>query len=476
MSKKTILILLGFIFLFSFRLARAEVIINEIMYAPINGEAEWIEIFNSGNNSVDLTDWRFFNNADDSAPLRLQKGSALLSGGSYAIITSTADWNSFSGTVFSSSQFSLPNDSSKYNTYKAISDSDKKIINSVTYTTLADASGTGNSLQFFNNLWQAASPTPGAPNYISAGSTAESNNSSVSYGLPANSFSAQDTVDTKTKAIEIPQIKTKIIAPTLAFVGMPVLFNASATGYSGESLFSGKYFWNFGDGDSKEIKLTDATKFTHTFFYEGEYAVSLEYYQNYYSENPNASDKITIKIVPADISISRVGDEKDFFVEISNNTNYDADLSKWVLSSAERSFTLPKNTILKSKSKMMVSSKITNFSILDKDTLKLINPQGETIFDYAALQKPIKTLTNSSASAKISTAKDNSNATAEIPVDNLLAQIPPNNTATKDNFKYGILGLVAFLGISTSATYFIRSRKRKITSQTAGNDFEIIDE
>ena len=41
-----------------------DILINEIMYQPNKGtpenEHEWIEIYNRGSTSVDLTDWRFY--------------------------------------------------------------------------------------------------------------------------------------------------------------------------------------------------------------------------------------------------------------------------------------------------------------------------------------------------------------------------------------------------------------------------------
>ncbi|MCX6751681.1 MAG: lamin tail domain-containing protein [Candidatus Nomurabacteria bacterium] len=483
MSKKTILVLLGFAFLLNFRLACAGVIINEVMYAPASGDSEWIEIFNSGSESIDLSDWRFFNNETDSAPLRLQKGSAILPGGGngYAIITTTSDWNSFSGTVFSSSQFSLPNDSSKYNTYKAIADSNKQIINSITYTTSTDTSNTGNSLSLIKGEWKSATKTPNAQNYNSVEILPASNNNSGSSG---SNSSTQST--TQTKIVEIPKIKTEITTKTLAFVGIPIEFSASTTGHSNELLNYGKYFWNFGDGDSKETKVSDTAKFTHTFFYEGEYTIALEYYQNYYSESPDASDEITIKIIPANVSISNVGDEKDFFVEISNDTDYDADISKWILSSSQKSFTLPRNMILESKKKIILSPKITGFSILDKDTLKLLNSQWGTVFDYSASLKPVEVLAKKSVkvSTAISTAvkPPNGGFTAEsaneqIPSDNLEATAVKSdtNTGTGNNLMYGI-GLFAFLGLSTSAAYFVRARNRKIIPGVPGGDFNIIDE
>ncbi|MFA5936276.1 MAG: lamin tail domain-containing protein [Candidatus Paceibacterota bacterium] len=481
--KKIILCLAIFFLLFEFKLAYAEVVINEIMYAPASGGSEWIEIFNSGNDSVDLSDWRFFNNKDDSAPLRLQKGPIILASGEYAIITTVANLDSFSGTVFSSSQFSLPDDSSKYNTYKAISDSKKLIVNSITYdTSLGGNKESGNSLQLINGSWKASLPTPGKENStIAQDSSSDSN-------IETASSSTQNT-DTKAKIAEVAKIKTKITAKTFAFAGVPIEFKANTTGYNNEQLSYGQYFWNFGDGDSKETKARDVTKFAHTFFYEGEYIVSLEYFQNYYSNNPDAVDEIIIKVVKADVSISNVGDEKDFFVEISNNTNYDADLSKWILSSNTKSFILPKNTIIQPKKKIILSPKITGFTILDKDSLKLSNSQWETVFDYASFLNPIKILTKNSVPPKVSlkteinslnTIPENvENSEVEMPVENLGATAIKSlvdNTDSKDNFNYGILGLFVFLAVSSGAVYYIRTSNRKVMIEGAGNDFEILDE
>lgn len=501
MSKRIILVLSGVFLFLGCNIAFANVSINEIMYAPTNGGAyEWIEVFNSGNTSLDLNDYRFFNNKDDSSPLRLQKGSGVLAGGEYAIITTISNFDSFSGTVFSSSQFSLPDDSVKYNTYKAISDVNKQIIDSVTYdTSLGGSKESGNSLSKINNLWTSGVATPGVKNISSSNN---SNNVDNNVAATSNDNNIQNVTETKvkTKIAEVPKIKTEIKAKGYAFVGIPLEFDVNTTGYSGESLFQGKYFWNFGDGDSKEIKASNTNKFTHTFFYEGEYAVAVEYFTNYYSIVPDAVDKIIIKVVSPDIFISRIGDEKDFFIEITNNTVYDADLSLWALVDNGKSFIFPKNTILKSKNKIILSPKITNFSILDKDILKLVNSQRETIFDYGAsvvitpievldediiktkapISKPIYNTIQSGLDDTLNT--DNNTSLLEdilktkIPVNNLEAGAIKSDVPVKDNFKYWLFGLFALLGVSASGTYYIRNNNRMSKPAVEGNDFEILDE
>ncbi len=319
-----------------------------------------------------------------------------------------------------------------------------------------------------------------------------SSRSDFSTSSSGGSSLPQTTTETKTKVTEIQKIKTKIEGETLAFVGIPVEFNAMTTGHMNETLSYGKYFWNFGDGDSKEMDTSNKAKFTHTFFYESEYIVMLEYYQNYSSEEPDAIDKMTIKVIPANVSISNVGDEKDFFIEITNNTLYDADISKWILLSNQKSFTLPRNMILESKKKIILSPKITGFSFSDKDSLKLLNPQRETMFDYSGVLKPIETQTKNLVS-KISKLNTNESreavkppfggftaklADAEMPTDNLLANASESDIplAESSNFNYSIFGLFAFLGISGSTAYFIRNRNRKIIGEANGSDFEILDE
>jgi len=166
--------------------------------------------------------------------------------------------------------------------------------------------------------------------------------------------------------VVVQKIKTQISAKDFGLVGSPVVFQTITFGTTGEQLYSGKYFWNFGDGDSSEMKFPNVQSFTHTYLYPGNYRVSLSYYLNDFSSVPDATAQMSIKIVGADISISRVGNAEDFFVELSNNTDYDADISNWILASAQKSFRIPRDTILQVKNKMMISPKITNFSIVDK--------------------------------------------------------------------------------------------------------------
>lgn len=513
MSKKLILVLSVVIFLFGFKVARAEIVINEIMYAPQTGSAyEWVEIFNSGPDSIDLNNWRLFydSNADkvydsgESHPLTPRQGNnSILDPSQYAIIAKSPAvvtnyaWLNFSGTIFSAT-FSLSDEDAKL---IAIMNKDKVIKNFTTYNpSIGGDKDSGNSLQLMNDkIWKAATPTPGTVNETTTSTPppADGSSSDESSSSTSNTSSSSSSSEENTKTAEIKKIKTHITTKTLGFVGLPIFLDAVVFGLDGERLHYGKYFWNFGDGDSKEINLTDSQSFTHTYFYPGDYTVFLDYFSNpyIYKDVPDASDKIIIKIISADISISRVGDEKDFFVELSNNTDFSVDLSNWFLASAGKSFTIPRNTVLASKKKMIISPKITNFSITDKDTLKLMNSKREVVFDYftsivsviptkivAKNIVPVKLLVSETKSLNknITNSAIAENITENLPV---LAGVTMGGEATvlqsnisennSDNSYLPILGSIIFIGASASAVYFIR--RKKIIPQV-GNDFEILDE
>ncbi|MCX6752418.1 MAG: lamin tail domain-containing protein [Candidatus Nomurabacteria bacterium] len=502
MSKKIILIFMVVLFFSRFNFARAEVIINEVQIKPI-GES-FIELYNSGA-SQDLTGWFIKRKTASGLEYPLISASRLkdksIPADSYFLLTNEEGYiGNITSNVTWAKSYSFANDNTII-LYNASEDS----ISKIGWGDVSDCSDPcpsnppeGQSIQKTGSgSWVIATPTPGATNEVSATLASTASGSIVGGSTSSNSsnsFSTQTTTtaETKSKITEEPKIKVQIATKTLGFVDLPLSFQATAFGLSGEKLYYGKYFWNFGDGNSKEVSVTDSAQFTHTYFYPGEYVVSLDYYQNSYNLNvPDASNQITIKIIPADVSISKVGDEKDFFVELSNNTNYDVNISNWILGGGLKSFIFPKNTILGAKKKITVSPKVTGLSILDKDVLKLMNPQNEIIFDYAtsitsanmpALSKANRSVKNvvseAIAPAQVVSVDQNEQVSAE----NSLATSADEQASVassdvvKNNSVFNYLPMTIFLillGGSAVAVYFIRQRR---IIPNVGDDFKILDE
>ena len=116
--------------------ANADIVINEIMYDPAGQperDHEWIEIYNSGDEEVDLEGWRFFEN-NNNHRLALEQGDDMLieSNESIVIVQDTEafleDYEDYEGTILDSS-FSLNNGE-----YIALRDSDGEIADEVEYS------------------------------------------------------------------------------------------------------------------------------------------------------------------------------------------------------------------------------------------------------------------------------------------------------------------------------------------------------
>ncbi|HBA45492.1 hypothetical protein A2W67_01775 [Candidatus Nomurabacteria bacterium RIFCSPLOWO2_02_40_28] len=475
MAKKVALFFITLVFFSSCQVAFASLTITEIMYDLSGSDStssksrEWIEVYNSGSVlQVDASKWRVY----DGAGNRTINGEVdfTIPAGGYIIFagdkdTFLSDHPNFSGTVYDTGITSLNNTGANLK----ILDQDGEVIDLVTYASGQGGAGDGNSLQKISSSWQGSTPTPGVANETAMNSS----NTESSNSTSDNSFS---TTQTKSKVVEEPKIKTKITAKDFVFTGVPVEFQASTTRHSGEALFYGRYFWNFGDGDSREIKINDMIngKFTHTYLYEGDYNVTLEYYLNNYGDVPDAYDGVTIEVVPAEISISRLGDQQDFFVELSNNADYDTDISNWILKSDIKSFTIPRKTIINSKNKLIISSKVTQFSVLDRN-LKLTTPQGNIIFNFLPDIIPVKQSISKPSIDKVENKISENQSSSEMPIENLEIAALANDAAGENPMRAYILTTVmtVFLGISAGGVYFIR-RKKAVSS--AGDDFQILDE
>ena len=474
--RKLVLILAIFLFFSKFNFAQAEIVINEVELSP-TGE-RFLELYNTGNEVVDLTDWYMQRKTANGSSF----GSLVSSPNFEGKIINANGYFVISKNILNNSDIILDSLTLTESNTIQIKNSSGEVVNKVGWGDSNDCDSScpsnpveGKSIQKTETgSWIVSTPTPGVVNVNSA--TSFNNNN-----LTNTSSSTSTTTEIKEKTTEEVKMKVQIIGKSFAMTGLPFTLEGIAYGTNGEKLNYGKYFWNFGDGDSKEIRISNVNslqKFTHTYFYPGEYDVSLEYYLNYYGNIPDASSKITIKVAGADISISAVGDERDFFVELTNNTNYDADISNWILSSNERSFIFPQNTILKTKKKIIVSPKITNLLISDKNTLKLLTPQRETVFDYGASVAVLASVSISSKNIKSKVATsipdDSFVIDEQIPEENLPASAISSDVVENNGVRAYFLALVltVFIGTSAVAVYFIR-QKRTVLNE--GDDFEILE-
>ncbi len=162
--------------------------INEVMYDAPGADVshEWIEIINDGTSTASLAGVKLLEGSSHHT-LTLARGTNELLRDEYAIIadnasTFIAEHVSTDVPVFDSA-FSLNNDGELLRLVM-----DDRTIDSFSYTSSSGADGSGDSLQYFSDGWEAALPTPGAENVkgVHASSTEGTGESNSPPSLAAN--------------------------------------------------------------------------------------------------------------------------------------------------------------------------------------------------------------------------------------------------------------------------------------------------
>jgi hypothetical protein len=478
MKIKTLLFVVIFGFLSLFNFANAEVVITEIMYDVEGSDSgrEWIELYNNGESPVVIKggsagddSWRIFQQSQSGTENNrtlspdAYQGDMTINAGEYLVVTQDGvlfkgDWQSYTGNILVSSAMTLTNTSGTLGLRLGSGGVPWSLI---LYNSESGGNGDGKSLQLVGNAWLANTPTPGAANELGASSSGGSQG-----GASAN----------PPKPVVKKKIKIEITARELAFVGIPVNFKAETYDVTEEPVSYGKYFWNFGDGDFRESNVSYfQEKFTHRYSYPGEYKVSLEYHKNYYSEVPDAVAEILIKVIASDVIISGVGTEKDFFVEVTNNTGYDGDVSRWYLRSGEKNYVFPKNTTIGAKKSMRLSPRITGFNFSDRNNLELRNSEWDLVHEYGVAlpkeEKPVLiSLSNVETPKSLSVSKENKEEVAlmteRIEAEEETSVLPASvissdvsEEVTNSHLPVTIFS-VLMLG-SAGAVYFIRQKQEE---------------
>lgn len=147
--------------------SKGDVVINEIMYDPLTGNAEWIELYNPKNFGIKLTGWKFnesnsFINVSDTCEFILTPASYLVISSDSTIFNRYPDLRNLSAIqklVISSSSFSLSNEGEPLKIY----DAKNNLIDSVYYKSNWQnpnlASTKGISLERINPLFPSNEPS-----------------------------------------------------------------------------------------------------------------------------------------------------------------------------------------------------------------------------------------------------------------------------------------------------------------------------
>jgi len=412
-----------------------EITINEIMYdlSGSDTDREWVEIYNGDSEDVSITvgsgsgSWRF----TDSSPhvLNLAIGSSTIPAGGYAVIAKNqtgflTDFPSFFGTLFTSS-ISLPNTSATL----SIKNGSGNVLGQVSYSKDTGANGDGSSLQKSSSGWTAGVPTPGFLNNTTSSSTPSgdtatttsstdtSSSSGSSSAVSAHSSPAPLSTEENKIEFEISAGRDRLtsVDSTVSFIATPTKLQNLLEQFV-------TYDWSFGDGTVSRGSTAE-----HSYKFPGEYSVVV----NARAIDRQAVSRLSVVVISPDVAILKVPGG----LEVVNKSKEEINMEKWNLTSKDKTFIFPKDTLIAGGRKVIFADEVTgNLG----SEIKLLNPVGkefafiksETVAEVSVI--PSVNVNLAEVQAKIDAIKSaiaqlspESEETPSLSLSPQIAQLPP---------------------------------------------------
>jgi len=440
-----IFIIVFFIFGFT-RRVYADIYINEIQVLPTS--ERFIELYNSSDSSVLLTGYYLQRKTENGTSFTSMVSKTFfdgveIDGKGYLVISKTSDI---------SSDILVDNLILTQSNTIQLKKSSSEVIDFIEFGDITE----GKSYQRFGDDWLLSYPTPGSSNYFSEESDDDSDEESSDKNyIYSSTVKEKDSKNTTTTA--------EIITNKITLVGLSLPITSKIINSKGITLNVGKFVWNFGDGEGK-VEYS-VSKLNHIYKYPGEYLVTL----NYYKEDGGsliASDRINIKVIPSSLFIKSIGDFYDPYIEIENKSEYEIDLSGWIIKGMTKNFIIPEGTILLPNKIIKISGNITGFNLYDLSKFSILNNDQNEMAYY-----PYKIINQKKEIILKNENYENNNTEDYI---NLNDEVLPNGNDVKNfNNYYLILCLFFVIFLGVILVFIIKNKNKK--AESFSNDFKIME-
>lgn len=355
--------------------AHASVLINEIAWMGTSASAndEWIELFNPGTDSVDVSGWMLIA-ADGEPSITL---SGIIGSGAFFLLERTDDESIpgipadviYVGTMANTGEIFELRDATGAIIDTVVGGPDWELVGGDNVT-----KHTGQRQP--DDTWITGVPTPSMLN------TAEDTGSvaGTSTQLSSSSGVKKKTVTGGYKQVVFAyagEDRNVVVGARTAFEGFAVSDKNSRLGVA-------TYTWSFGDGATKRGK-----EVTHTFHEPGTYVVTLKVS----GEHQRSKDSIRVTAIPADVSVSETIFGDGGAVYIRNHATVPLDVSSWRIllgSETERgrdaSFVIPEETFIAPEAETPFPAEVTGLSLKDGDRVALAYPDGSIVAEHTAVE------------------------------------------------------------------------------------------
>ena len=323
----------------------AAVLINEVAWMGTEESylCNWIELYNSGEQSVDITDWTLEINdtvrelAEGSGP------SSVIAAGDYLVLkreTGTCPDPVPEVDGWTLTMGNLPNSGATLRLLRSDGSLEDQVAGGEDWEIIGGDNDSKQTAQRTDDGWITATPTPGEAN-AETDTTDDSTDSTESNGTPEVRSAIAPPPQSLTQMDS--ELVLTLEAPEYVMVRQPVTFSSTATGTGRVVRESLVYSWNFGDTQTSTERSP-----THQFTHPGTYVVTLQAeYQDY---TQVARHEITV--LPANLSVAVLDDGR---VVVHNDAAYEADVSGYELVGRER-VAFPPHSIILPRSSVTVPS------------------------------------------------------------------------------------------------------------------------
>ncbi|MCA9367059.1 lamin tail domain-containing protein [Candidatus Kaiserbacteria bacterium] len=345
----------------------AQVVISEVawMGSATSANHEWIELQNTSNTAVDVTDWELSDGVNLNITL-----SGSIAAGAYAVLERTSDdsalgvaWQLYTGALVNTGSTLTLFDSSG-----AIVD---RVVGGENWESIGGDNLTKDTAQRTAGGWITAPATPGTRNATIASSNDGNHSTNNTTATKGGSLLQPSKKKVETPPLTIPnnELNLAVIAAAEGYVHQPLTFTVSPSGLGSTWLNSLTYEWNFGDGHTAKGKAA-----THQFSYPGTYVVTVFGAFNRYE----AVGRFEVTILPVVVSLAK-GEKGELLLH--NDAPYEIDISDYSVVDGVRTFTFPAYSYIAARQSIVVPALSAEYAFITDGAgmqLAMLSPHAES--------------------------------------------------------------------------------------------------
>lgn len=352
--------------------ALAAILINEVawMGSSDNPNAEWIELMNTGSETVNLAGYKVVSST--GSPSITISGS-ITSGGYYLLMRTSM--NLISGvTADQAYTGALSNAGATLVLQDASGTIVDEVIGGTNWSSIGGDNTSKKTAQRSGNGWVTATPTPGTSNVVQEEDEEESGPDPVE---EPEATTTQTTIggSSATSGAGVYAFPKLYISAgpsreVVAFADTP--FRAFVFDEESRPRRDARITWSFGDGSRR-----DGPSVRHAYQAPGEYLVVVRAAHR----EATAIRTLTVTVAPADVAVT---DLSDAGIMLTNHGDDVLDLSYWKFEALGKRFTIPEDTALLPGHEVLFPASVTRLATSTKE-VSLTYPSGRVAASYAPI-------------------------------------------------------------------------------------------